>query len=126
MSGDEMSWDSSYDTELRGCTENSTISEEHKTVHREHYSYGRELLGGEENSTFSEEHVTVLREHIYYHDEMKNVLERCLYKGQTEGQMAASVYFKQNKPSKPKANLGSLFEQTAKDPIKVQKKRTNS
>ena len=48
---EEMSWDSPYD---------------------------RVLLGGAENSTISEEHETVLREHINYHDEMKTYLERCL------------------------------------------------
>ena len=83
---EEMSWDSSYDTVL---------------------------LGGEENSTISEEQETVLTEHINYHDEMKKFLERWLYKGQTEGQMVASFYFKQNKPSKPKASLGNLFEQNS-------------
>jgi len=48
---EEMSWDSSYD---------------------------RVFLGGAENSTISEEHETVLREHINYRDEMKTFLERCL------------------------------------------------
>jgi len=41
-------------------------------------SYDRLLLGGAKNSTKSEEHETVLREHINYHDEMKTILERCL------------------------------------------------
>ena len=83
---EEMTWDSSYDSVL---------------------------LGGAENSTISEKHETVLKEHINYHDEMKKFLERCLHIGQTEGKMAASVYFKQNKPSKPKASLGNLFEQNS-------------
>lgn len=85
---DEMSWDGSYDTVKLRCAEHLIL-------------------------TISEEDETVIREHIKYHDEMKTFLEMCLNIGQTEGQMAASVYFKANKPSKPKAILGNVFEQNS-------------
>ena len=73
------------------------------------YTCGSELLGVATNLTISEEQEAILKEYIIYHDEMKTFLETCLDKGQKEDEIAASVYFKENKPSKPKASLGNLF-----------------
>ena len=42
-------------------------------------------------SCISKEQDTLLKEHINYHDKIKRFLEICLYKGQTEGSLAASV-----------------------------------
>ena len=73
------------------------------------YTCGSELLGVAINLTISEEQEAILKDNINYHNEMKTFLETCLNKGQKEDEIAASVYFKENKPSKPKASLGKLF-----------------